>query len=111
MSVLSNKPHPFTCQCVSVLLSKWQFHAVLGQRPETPRKTDPAGVFEIQSQLQNVVGTPLTTNEIVYVGDTNTDMQTANAAGCFAVGVTWGFRPESELRSAGHPPSFTIPMN
>ncbi len=41
MSVLSNKPHPFTCQCVSVLLSKWQFHAVLGQRPETPRKPDP----------------------------------------------------------------------
>lgn len=35
---------------------------------------------------------------MAYVGDTNTDMKTAVEAGFHAIGVTWGFRPESELR-------------
>ena len=35
--------------------------------------------------------------ECLYFGDTNTDMQTGNAAGMFTVGVTWGFRPRQEL--------------
>jgi phosphoglycolate phosphatase len=36
-----------------------------------------------------------------YLGDTNTDMWTARAAGCVAIGVTWGFRSADELRSSG----------
>ncbi len=39
--------------------------------------------------------------EILYVGDTNTDMQTAAAAGMFAVGVLWGFRTAEELKKNG----------
>ena len=39
--------------------------------------------------------------DFLYLGDTNTDMQTAVAAGMFPVGVLWGFRPEAELREAG----------
>jgi len=37
----------------------------------------------------------------LYMGDTNTDMQTARAAGLFAVGCTWGFRDRAELVAAG----------
>ena len=39
--------------------------------------------------------------EVLYVGDTAVDMQTARAAGMFSLGATWGFRPESELRENG----------
>ncbi len=101
ITVLSNKPHAFTCQCVELLLPQWKFDVVLGQRPDVPRKPDPAGVFDVVSQLNTLRKLSLQPSEIVYVGDTNTDMRTAIAAGCLAVGVTWGFRPEMELRESG----------
>ena len=37
----------------------------------------------------------------LYLGDTNTDMQTATAAGMFPVGALWGFRTAHELTAAG----------
>jgi len=39
--------------------------------------------------------------EVLYAGDTATDMLTASGAGMYAVGVLWGFREKSELLSAG----------
>jgi phosphoglycolate phosphatase len=39
--------------------------------------------------------------EIVYLGDTNTDMQTAVAAGMYPVGALWGFRSAEELLAHG----------
>jgi phosphoglycolate phosphatase len=39
--------------------------------------------------------------ECLYFGDTNTDMMTGRNAGVTTVGVTWGFRPRSELEQYG----------
>jgi phosphoglycolate phosphatase len=38
---------------------------------------------------------------IAFVGDTGIDMATAGAAGMFAVGASWGFRPVGELLDSG----------
>jgi len=95
MAVLSNKPHESTLLCVDRLLPRWRFHAVIGQSKAVPPKPDLAGVRTIIAQL----GVPA--EQFLYLGDTNTDMATANAAGMFAVGVLWGFRPADELREAG----------
>ncbi len=95
IAVLSNKPDVYTQQCVSELLSSWRFDPVIGHHDGIPRKPDPAGAFQIADRLE------LSPAEIAYVGDTGTDMQTAVAAGMFAIGVVWGFRPEEELRSNG----------
>ncbi|MCA1807057.1 MAG: HAD family hydrolase [Actinobacteria bacterium] len=94
-AVLSNKPHPLTVDLVKDLLGKWQFAAVLGERPGIARKPDPTGALEIAAALS------LAPRDILYVGDTPTDMATALAAGMPSVGVTWGFRSEFELREAG----------
>lgn len=95
MAVLSNKPDDSTRQCVEKLLPRWRFDAVVGQSKAVPPKPDLAGVRQIVADL----GVPV--EQFLYLGDTNTDMQTANAAGMFAVGALWGFRTAEELREAG----------
>jgi phosphoglycolate phosphatase len=95
MAVLSNKPDEFVRLCVSRLLPKWHFQAVQGATPELARKPDPKGALMIASQMG------ISPNEVLYLGDTNTDMQTAIAAGMFPVGALWGFRTAEELLSTG----------
>ena len=95
MAVLSNKPDEFTQACVSRLLSAWHFQAVQGATRELPRKPDPCGALAIAARVG------VAPDKILYLGDTNTDMQTAAAAGMFPVGALWGFRTAEELLASG----------
>ncbi|MDF2522653.1 MAG: HAD-superfamily hydrolase, subfamily variant 3 [Clostridiales bacterium] len=95
MSVLSNKPDEFTKLIMNELFPRWKFEIVFGERNGIPRKPNPSGALEISSQLQ------INPQEFLYLGDTNTDMMTANAAGMYAVGVLWGFRKADELLESG----------
>jgi phosphoglycolate phosphatase len=94
-AVMSNKLEEFTRLCVERFLGHWVFDVVLGTGPSMPRKPDPAGALQIARRLQ------LEPVEIVYLGDTGTDMQTAVAAGMFPVGALWGFRTADELLAHG----------
>ena len=60
-----------------------------------PKKPDPAGILEISQEL----GIP--PQKMLYLGDSGVDMKTAHAAGCHAIGVTWGFRSQEELLEDG----------
>lgn len=95
LGVLSNKPHDMTAQCVEGYLARWPFAVVFGQREHVARKPDPQGALE----AADVMG--VKPSEVLYLGDTATDMDTARAAGMFAVGATWGFRPVEELLAHG----------
>jgi phosphoglycolate phosphatase len=95
MAVLSNKPHGFTALCVEQLLSAWRFHAILGAREGLPRKPDPQGLFQVLGQMA------VRPEQVLYLGDTAIDMRTAVAAGCYPVGVSWGFRSDEELVEGG----------
>ncbi len=95
LAVLSNKPHDSTLEVVSKYFPNIGFACVFGARDDVPVKPDPAGALEIALRL----GVP--PGEILYVGDTNTDMQTAAAAKMFGVGVLWGFRTADELQKNG----------
>ena len=95
IAVLSNKPHGFTALCVEQLLADWRFQVVLGAREGLPRKPDPAGLLQILVQMR------VQAARVLYLGDTAIDMQTAVAAGCYPVGVSWGFRSDEELREGG----------
>ncbi len=95
LAVLSNKPHVSTQQLVAALFADVPFRAVWGQRPEMPRKPDPTAALQIASELS------VNPKDCVFIGDSSIDMQTANAAGMFAVGVTWGFRSRAELLEFG----------
>ena len=95
LTVLSNKPQEFTVLTVDHILPDWTFDVILGQREGVPKKPDPAGMEEICEQLR------IPSEDFLYLGDTATDMKTAIAAGCYPVGVLWGFRTEKELRDNG----------
>ena len=95
LTILSNKPHTFVQEITSHFLGKWHFATTQGARPEMPRKPDPTAALAICRELG------IGPDRFLYLGDTNTDMQTARAAGMFPVGALWGFRSEEELRKAG----------
>lgn len=85
MAVLSNKPHLLTKRVCDFYLSQWPLHPVLGQREEVPRKPDPAAAIEIASHWGMAPG------KILFVGDSDNDILTAQAAGMNPLGVTWGY--------------------
>lgn len=60
-----------------------------------PSKPDPTGALAIAEAF----GLPPA--EICYIGDSHVDMETAQRAGMFPIGVTWGYREESVLREMG----------
>ncbi|MDH5560837.1 MAG: HAD family hydrolase [Deltaproteobacteria bacterium] len=95
MSVLSNKPHVYTLKCVEKYLGKWKFEVVFGKRENYPRKPDPFSALEIAGIMSEKPA------DFLYLGDTPIDMKTASNAGMYGIGVSWGFRPESELLESG----------
>lgn len=95
MTVLSNKADEFTKIMVKALLPNWQFKIVYGLNSEFPAKPDPASSLRIAHELKIRPG------DFIYLGDTDIDMQTANAAGMYAVGALWGFRTADELKANG----------
>ena len=95
MAILSNKPHDSTKEMVAALLSKWRFNPVVGALTAVPKKPDPTLARQISQEL----GIP--SEQFLYLGDTGTDMKTAQASGMFAVGALWGFRSAEELEHAG----------
>lgn len=96
MAVASNKYQAATERLIPHYFPQIPFAAIFGQREGIPVKPDPTIVHDI---LQ-INGTA--PEEVLYVGDSGVDMQTALQAGVTACGVTWGFRPRTELE-AFHP--------
>ena len=91
IAVASNKYQEATVKLVKHYFPMIDFVEILGQREGIDVKPDPTIVFDI---LQKADVSP---EEVLYVGDSGVDMQTAINAGVDAVGVTWGFRPRAEL--------------
>ena len=94
LSVLSNKSDEFTKKITFSLFPNF-FDPVIGLSVEKLKKPNPFSAVEISKKWG------IKAEEIIYIGDTGIDMQTANNAGMFAVGVLWGFRPKEELISNG----------
>lgn len=91
LAVASNKYQAATEKLVAHYFPEINFTAVFGQREGVNVKPDPIIVFDIL-KLANVEK-----EDVLYIGDSGVDMQTAANAEVTACGVTWGFRPKSEL--------------
>ena len=95
ITVLSNKPHARAVDNVEGVFGKGYFDLVYGEREEQGIKKKPApdGVWAILKELG------VSKKEVLYFGDTNTDMKTGANAQVDTVGVTWGFRTREELEA------------
>ncbi len=95
IAVVSNKPDSTVQPLLPHFFEDGLFDIAFGARENVPLKPDPAAVNEV-IRLCGVEK-----QDVVYVGDTGTDMQTGKNAGLFTVGVLWGFRDEAELKENG----------
>ena len=95
LAVNSNKREDYTRNLIKLNFPNIEFVDVIGQRSDKAKKPDPWGAHEIAREMG------LNFDEILYVGDSNTDMQTAKNAKMKSIGVDWGFRGSKELVETG----------
>ena len=95
MAVLTNKNQAPAEKVVSHFWSDGPFDPVVGICEGREVKPDPQTTLEILEQWQ------LPASEVIFAGDSEVDIQTANAAGVTSVGCEWGFRDREQLLSAG----------
>ncbi len=95
LGICTNKQHFAAIEIADKILAPIKFPYVSGDEPGQPRKPNPTRALACAEKFS------VTAQDVAYFGDTAVDMQTALNAGFLAVGVTWGFRPRSELVDSG----------
>ena len=93
--VLTNKPDAVAQQVIAGLFPHVPFDIVRGETPGKPRKPDPACVWELLVELDLVPA------NVILMGDSEVDMETALSSGCYALGVAWGYRSRQVIMNAG----------
>lgn len=94
VAVASNKYQAAVERIIAHYFPDIRFAAVMGQVEDRPVKPDPSVVFAVLN------ASPAPKSEVLFVGDSAVDIETARRACVDSAGVTWGFRPTSELRRA-----------
>lgn len=95
LAVASNKFQEGAEKLVKEFFPDIRFVAVMGNSPELPLKPD-AAVVQLVLDKAGV-----SREEAVFVGDSATDMKTAANGGVRSIGVSWGFRPRTDLEQSG----------
>ena len=96
MAVFSNKADEFARAVVARYFDADLFEVVRGALPDVPTKPAPEGTRALMARLGVEAD-----GSVLYVGDSNVDVETAHNAGLPCCGVLWGFRTREELTEAG----------
>lgn len=94
LAILSNKADELTKKIGQSLFPDY-FEIVMGLKSEATKKPNPSAAIQISTDLGCLP------EEVLYVGDSGIDMQTAKNANMYALGVLWGYRPKEELLAEG----------
>ena len=94
-AVITNKPNPFSSQILEALGVAHFFIAILAGDNGLPFKPDPAAIRHLIEE------TGVTAKEVIFVGDSPIDIQSARNAGVEVVTLSHGFASEATLREAG----------
>lgn len=95
LAVISNKTEGTSQKIMAHYFSDFDWAFVWGNNGQRPLKPS----LEAGRLACETLG--LRPEEIVYVGDGDTDMEFASKMGFIAAGVTWGYRDPDQLLAAG----------
>lgn len=95
LALVTNKPQAATERVYAKFLAKFGFCRVLGQTEYYPVKPNPTSTLGVIAELG------VKKEECVFVGDGETDVQTALRAGIKDVAALWGYRTREQLSAAG----------
>ena len=90
VAVVSNKPDGAVKELCADLFPGIY---ALGEASDCPRKPAPQMVYKAMEAIG--------ADKCIYIGDSEVDILTAKNAGVPCISVTWGFRDEPDLLSAG----------
>ena len=91
LGVLTNKPQERAEDNIFGFFGEGLFDAIYGITGSRIPKPDAVALLDMVKQFR------LTPADCLYIGDTNTDMQTARNASMPKAGALWGFRGRTEL--------------
>lgn len=85
IAVASNKYHKATLKIMNELFADYEFVSVLGQREGFPTKPNPQILNEIIDNFN------IDKSKVLFVGDSQVDIETAQNANVDVCAVTWGY--------------------
>ncbi len=94
-AVISNKPQAALEKVCKDLLSEFRWAYMIGQSDRYPLKPAPDAIYAVLD------GLGISKDEIVHVGDGDTDVEMARNAGIRCITALWGYRGREELEAAG----------
>lgn len=94
MGIVSNKLDPAVKELTDIYFGQY-IQASVGETENVARKPEPDMVIRVMMELG------VAPDHVLYVGDSDVDIQTAKNAGLQCISVTWGFRSEEFLVEHG----------
>lgn len=94
IAVATNKYQAAAQKIIKNFFPDIPFVGIFGQTSSRPIKPDPSIIFAILND------SPTPKAEVMMVGDSAVDIETARRACVDSIGVSWGFRPVRELIKA-----------
>ena len=96
IGVNSNKNDSYSKKLIELNFPNINQELVLGHIENMKVKPDPEGANLIINRMN------VDKKDVVYIGDSSTDIKTAENANIDSISVTWGFRSEEELKLVAH---------
>ncbi|QIK70481.1 HAD family hydrolase [Erysipelothrix sp. HDW6C] len=95
VAICTNKKQVYTDGIVAAYFGDIDFVTVIGDQFDGNHKPSPHYPLIIAEEMG------INPENILFVGDSDVDMNTAKNANMIPIGVSWGFRPVSELEEHG----------
>ncbi len=95
IGIITNKPQSQANEVVATLFGENVFDEVIGQSPRFEKKPSSEAMEYFMDKFK------VSAEEVVYIGDSDVDMEFGKNSGVDTIGVSWGFRGREELVNAG----------